>query len=163
MYLNIKGYNLYRADHLNNVKRGGVRAYIRESLPVRCLSSTYLQECLILKISVNNKKGYVVSLYRSPGQTPDEFDSFINNLENLIIDTYSQKEDFVLMIGDFNAKSCNWSTNDTTIAEGAQLDSVTSLYGMKQLISEPTHILQQPSSCIDLIFTNQPNVVWIQV
>ena len=30
---------------------------------------------------------------------------------------------------------------------------------MKQLISEPTHILQQSSNCIDLIFTNQPNIV----
>ena len=62
-YLNIKGYNLYRSDHPNNVKRGGVCAYIRELLPVRCLSNTYLQECLILEISINNKKGYVVSLY----------------------------------------------------------------------------------------------------
>ena len=68
-------------------------------------------------------------MYRSPSQTPDEFDSFINNLGNLIIDTYSQKADFVLMIGDFNAKSCNWSTNDTTTPEGAQLDSSTSLNG----------------------------------
>ena len=42
--LNIKGYNLYRADHPNNAKRGGVCAYIRESVPVRCLSNTYLQE-----------------------------------------------------------------------------------------------------------------------
>ena len=63
------------------------------------------------------------------------------------------------MIDYFNAKSCNWSINDTTTPEGAQLDSITSLYGMKQLISEPTHILQQSSSCIDLIFTNQPNIV----
>ena len=61
--LNIKGYNPYRADHPNNVKRGGACAYIRESLPVRCLSNAYLQECLILEISINNKKGYVVSLY----------------------------------------------------------------------------------------------------
>ena len=30
---------------------------------------------------------------------------------------------------------------------------------MKQLILEPTHILQQSSSSIDLIFTNQPNIV----
>ena len=64
--LNVKGYNLYRADHPNNVKRGGVCAHIRESLPVRCLSNAYLQECLISEISINNKMGYVVSLYRSP-------------------------------------------------------------------------------------------------
>ena len=33
--LNIKGCNLYRSNHPNNIKRGGVGAYIRESLPVR--------------------------------------------------------------------------------------------------------------------------------
>ena len=32
--------------------------------------------------------------------------------------------------------------NDTTTPDGAQLDSIASLYGMKQFISEPTHILQ---------------------
>ena len=41
---------------------------------------------------------------------------------------------FLLLIGDFNAKSSNWSSNDATTAEGAQLDYFTSLYGMKQVI-----------------------------
>ena len=40
--LNIKGYNLCRADLPNNVKRGSVCGYIRESLPVTCFSNTYL-------------------------------------------------------------------------------------------------------------------------
>ena len=96
----------------------------------------------MLEISVNNKNGYIDSLYRSPSKTPDEFDSFIDNLEKLTLDIYSRKTDFVLMIGDFNAKSCNWSISDTTTPEGAQLKSFASLYGIKQLISEPTHILQ---------------------
>ena len=94
--------------------------------------------------------------YVGPLVKHDEFDSFINNLWKLIIDMYSQKASFVLMIGEFNANSCNWSMNGTTTLERIQLDSITFLYGMKQLISEPTHILQHPSSCIDLIFTNQP-------
>ena len=72
--------------------------FIRESLPVTCLSNAYLQECLILEISINNQKGYVISLYRSLGQTPDEFYSFINNLEKLLTDIYSRKSDFVLMM-----------------------------------------------------------------
>ena len=63
------------------------------------------------------------------------------------------------MIGDFNTKLSNWSCNDTTTAEGAQLDYLTSLYGMKQVITEPTHILENSSSCIDLIFSNQPNLI----
>ena len=58
------------------------------------------------------------------------------------------------MIGDFNAKSSNWSSNDTMTVEGNQLDYLTSLYGMKQVINEPTHTLENSSSCIDLIFSN---------
>ena len=57
-------------------------------------------------------------------------------------------------------KSRNWSSNDTTTAEGAQLDYFTSLYGMKQVITEPTHVLESSASCsIDLIFINQPNII----
>ena len=51
------------------------------------------------------------------------------------------------------------SANDTTTPEGPQLGSTTSLNGTKKLISEPAHIFQQSSSCIYLIFTNQPNIV----
>ena len=56
------------------------------------------------------------------------------------------------------SKSWNWSINDITTPEGAQINPITSLYGMKQLILERTHILQHSSSCIDLFFTNQPNI-----
>ena len=55
----------------------------------------------------------------------------------------SSNLDFILMIGDFHAKSRNWSYNDTTTAEGAQLDYLTSLCGLKQVITESTHILEQ--------------------
>ena len=57
--------------------------------------------------------------------------TLINNLDKLLSEIYSRKADFVLMIGDFNAKSCNWSINDTTTPEEALLDSVTSLNEMK--------------------------------
>ena len=39
------------------------------------------------------------------------------------------------------------------------IDAVTRNYGLHQLIQEPTLILNSSSSCIDLIFTSQPN--WI--
>ena len=58
-----------------------------------------------------------------------------------MIDFYSRKADLVLVIGDFNAKSHNCLTTDTTTPEGAQMDPITSLCGMKQLISELANIL----------------------
>ena len=150
---------MVRADHPNNVKRGGVCAYVRETLPVRNFSNSYLSECLTLEVTISNRKGYVITLYRSPSQTSDEFQSFISNLEKLLININSFDPHFVILLGDFNAKSKSWSVNDITTEEGTILENLTSLYGMKQLISAPTHILQHSSSCIDLIFVNQPNLV----
>ena len=33
------------------------------------------------------------------------------------------------------------------------------MHGFRHLISQPTHLLPQSSSCIDLIFTDQPNLI----
>ena len=56
----------------------------------------------------------------------------------------------ISVLGDFNAKSINWCKNDTTSHEGSIIDAVTSHYGLCQLIQEPTHVLNSPSSCVDL-------------
>ena len=59
------------------------------------------------------------------------------------------------MLGDLNAKSNSWYIDDTTSAEGFQIESLSTFYGLNQLISSPTHILPTSSSCIDLIFIDQ--------
>ena len=64
-----------------------------------------------------------------------------------------------VMIGDFNAKSKDWCSIDITSFEGSELDFLTSQFGLSQIIKEPTHILDNSRSCIDLIFTSQPNMV----
>ena len=140
--LKINGYKVVRVDHPNNVKRESVCAYIKESLPVRNFSNSYLSKCLTLEVSTNNKKSYVIALYRSPSQTSDESDSFISNLEKRLININTCGPHFVILLGDFNAKSKSWSVNDTTTGEGTILENLTFLYGMTQLISKPTHILQ---------------------
>ena len=63
------------------------------------------------------------------------------------------------VLADFNAKSNNWCKADITSLEGYKIDTIASSYGLNQLIQEPTHILNSSSSCIDLIFTSQPNLV----
>ena len=98
----------------------------------------------------------MVSLYRSPSQISDDFKSFTTTLEKLVVNISSSSPHFILIIDNFNAKSSNLSSNNTTI-EGAQLDYSTSLYDMKQLITEPTHILENSSSFIDHGFWNAFN------
>ena len=61
--------------------------------------------------------------------------------------------------GDFNAKSNKWSKGDRSTIEGCKIDFLTSQFVFSQIIKEPTHILENSSSCIDLTFTTQPNMV----
>ena len=49
--------------------------------------------------------------------------------------------------------------NDIITPQRAQLEPITCLYEMKQLILEPTNILQQSYTCIDLILNNKPNIL----
>ena len=96
-------------------------------------------------------------MYQSSSQTADELDLFALNLESLLADISNRNSHFVLITGNFNVKSRNWSTYDTTTSEGAHLDYLMTLYGLNQFITEPTHILEHSSSCIDLLShqTNQ--------
>ena len=56
---------------------------------------------------IKNKKGYVISLYRLPSQTKNEFDMFLINFEQLIGDIIA-KNSFFVITGDFNVRSTNW-------------------------------------------------------
>ena len=103
--LEIPGYDLFRADHPSNTKRGGVCIYYRNSLPLKILNIQYLHECINFEIRIGGKLCRFVFLYRSPSQSQDDFESFANNFE-LNIDTTTAHNTFLtVFLGDFNAKS----------------------------------------------------------
>ena len=49
--------------------------------------------------------------------------------------------------------------SEVTSFEGSQIEFLASQFAMSQVITEPTHILDNSKSCIDLIFTSQPNMI----
>ena len=54
--VDIQGYNLVRADHPDNTKRGGVYIYYKESLPVRVINLPYFKEALLLEMASIKKR-----------------------------------------------------------------------------------------------------------
>ena len=54
--ISINSYNLIRADHPSNNKRGGVCVYYLESPAVQLVKINYLNECLLCEVSFNKKK-----------------------------------------------------------------------------------------------------------
>ena len=108
---------------------------------------------------VGNKICNFITLYRPPRQNEDDFQAFIDNLE-MNPETLAQRNPFIMVvIGDFKAKSKHWCSQDSANFEGVTIENVISRFGLSQIIKEATHILEYSSSCIDLIFTTQPNLV----
>ena len=62
-------------------------------------------------------------------------------------------------MGDFNSRSKSWGNEDIIRNEGLQIEFLTTTYGLHQLISNSSHTPPNFASCIDLIFTDQPNLV----
>ena len=156
--LEIDGYNLVRADHPNDTKRGGVCIYYKESLPVRVINLSYFEEALLLEMTYHNKKVIVSVIYRSPSQSINEFDSFLFNLEKLVSDINNRKTSLSMITGDFNVRSQSWWSNDINTTEGSKLLALSSSNRFSQLINEPTHIQTNSTSCIDLMFTKKPGL-----
>ena len=61
-------------------------------------------------------------------------------------------------LGDFNIKTTNWHKNDINSYEGLKVDTITSQFGLQQIINELTYLTSNSSSCIDLIFTSRPTL-----
>ena len=78
--LNISGYNMARNDHPSGNRRGRVCIYYKESLPIKMLNINYLQECICFDLKIGSKLCTIVSFYRSPSRSADEFDNFLNKL-----------------------------------------------------------------------------------
>ena len=154
--LEISGYFLIRSDHPSNKKRGGICIYYKNFLPLKITGVRLLEECIAFDLIISNKLCSFIALYRSPSQPQDDFATFSDNFE-MTLDLVSKENPFlVVVLSDFNAKQ--WHGKDSSSSEGISVDSITSQFGLHQIINEPTHILENSSSCIDLIFTSQPNL-----
>ena len=157
--IHLNGYNLIRAHHPSNKKRGGVCMFYKETLTVCIVNSLNFNQCIACEVSIQNSKGYIGLKYRSPSQNITKFENFLLNFEKLLNYTTSNNDLYTVILGDFNARSSVWWTKDKTTTEGTQLESLKNMHGFHQLISQPTHLLSQSPSCIDRIFTDQPNLI----
>ena len=80
----VKGYSLVRADHPSNTKRGGACIYYKESLCVRIIYIPNLTESILCQVTINNKTGYVLVVYRSPSQSSNDFEYFMSSFDQVI-------------------------------------------------------------------------------
>ena len=159
----LPGYKFYSCNHPDGNRSGGVGIFYRESLPLRIREDLSFEECIVSQLSLGSKNIYFTVLYRNPENKAlsAEFQSFTDNVENLYHKISQEKPYAMFFAGDLNGHSQAWWPEGDTNPEGALLDNLFSDLNLTQLINEPTHFFRDncKPSCIDLIVTNQPNIV----
>ena len=121
----INGYKLVRADNPDDFKRGGVCLYYRENLTLQLVDTPYIEQCILCETHIQNTTGYVAAICRSPSQSSNEFEEFLVNFNKLLNQVNMLKSSFTVILGDFNARSQLWWSDDITSFEGSHIDSLT--------------------------------------
>ena len=67
--------------------------------------------------------------------------------------------DCSIITGDFNARSTKWWKLDKENLEGREINIITRAAVYSQLINQSKHLTKYFLSCIDLIFTSNPNLI----
>ena len=78
---------------------------------------------------------------------------FLNKL-SLTMESVTPNNSFLAVsIGDSNARSSKWWTDDKTTQEGFKIENVPSQFFVSQVLNKSTHISQNFNSCINLLFS----------
>ena len=153
--ISISGYYLIRSDHQSNKKGGGICIYYKNFLPLTVTGVRLLEECIAFDLIIGNKLCSFVALV---SQFQDNFATFSDNFK-MTLDLASKKNTFLFVVlGDFNAKLYQWHNKDSSISKVISIENTTSQFGLHQIINDSTNMLENSFSCINLIFTSQPNL-----
>ena len=104
-------WKLVISDHLSQHKRGGACIYFRNFLPPKILIIHHLQESISFELQVVSKIYKIISLYRTPSQTSDDFETFTYNFELTLETLADSNSNLIVELGDFNIKSKNCDIN----------------------------------------------------
>ena len=109
------------------------------------------------------KKIFFTVFYRNPEHKVSStgFETFLENFEQLNHKICQEKPYASFFTGDVNGHTQAWYPEGDTNPEGNALDELFSSLSLTQIITEPTHFFRDDCapSCIDIILTDQPNVV----
>ena len=102
-------------------------------------------ECLWVEISIKNKIQLIGTFYRPPNST----NAILSTIEDSIGLAF---ETNILITGDFNLDILKDNSSQ-------KVRDLCQQFNFEQIINEPTHFTENPSSLIDLILTSSRNTI----
>jgi len=151
--INIPGFEIARRDRaVNGRSGGGVCFYVRTNINFEIMSdlSDERLELITIEIAMPCSNPYLVSTwYRPPNSSIELFQAFEELLEK--IDRTNLE---YYLLGDIN---CDMLA--TNLRPSKHLSDILDIYGLEQLIKDPTRITQHSKTLIDLCITNTPEKI----
>ena len=150
--VSISGYDIVSRDRTTN-GGGGVCFYVKKSINFSVRNDLCMGSLanLCIEIRKPRSKSFIVATWYRP---PNSLVSIFSPFEELIGKLDSLNTEFYLL-GDLN---CNMAASQFD-SDTRKLLTITDVYGLQQLITEPTRITETSATLIDLIFTNCPDKV----
>lgn len=151
--LEIKGYVCVREDSKSN-RTGGVILYVESTIKFEVIAINTCDSnwwSLTIRVNDKNYKGTLMLFYHSPSGSDAKFIEFLEEICNDDLLNGS-----VILMGDFNIdmKVKNYCQN--------KLIRIMNSVGLKQLVNEPTRIVNTSETIIDLVFTNEEIEVTVE-
>ena len=162
--LGIEGYSLYRGNHSSGGGGlgKGVAVYVADTLnhsacPMFEDEGFDCSTWFSVKLA-NNKTLLVGVIYRSPNSSEENNDKLLSMLRRAA----TVQCEYLTLCGDYNLPRIDWNANRCLDSDGSYsqkfLDMIDELC-LYQHATEPTRFRGVQKSCLDLIFTNEENMV----
>ena len=144
-FIDIPGYNLFRADSPDNIRKHGVAVFVAKKYKVSQVP-TFISNALV--VYFHDFDLYVLNVYRPPSNNMADNDDLVN----FILNFCDSRE--VLVLGDFNLPSLKWNIPDILQAYVSPLDllfyNAFCSAGLTQVVVEPT--IYPSGNILDLTF-----------
>ena len=156
----LPGYIPLRNNLPENTTHGGVILYCKEYLAVKHrVDLQKFENFVVAEFSISNKKVFIVVVYRRYSLSQDEVELFFQKLNEVITDINNENPHLILLTGDLNAHNSTWFNGDATDHFGTSTQAIFDKHNLTQLVNQPTYITNNSRTCIDLVVTDQPNLV----
>ena len=147
--IHINNFSFFRKDAEHKDGHTGLVIYFHDSIRhfVRRREDLETDAVEALWIEIYQKKSasaYVCSLYRNPASTSEWMNDFTSMMDKI------PNNSDVILLGDFNYNLCNQQTDWL---------SVTTMFGLSQMIKDHTRVTKNTQTLIDHIYTNNTEKV----
>ena len=149
----LNDYTFVPANNPANSRNGGVGLFYKNSLPVIVRTDLSFDESIVVELKFGRKKIFFTVLYRTP--------SFNHTIYSKLKtgNPFAIFKKVILM--------CTPSFGGLVAIQLLEVQNIEDLFtkrGLSQFISEPTNFEPHRNlSCIDLVVTDQPNIILVLI